>query len=93
MERTIKDQVAIVTGGASGIGLATAIRLSSEGAKVALFDTNEEGLQKAKATLVGEVIALQTDVSSEESVQASVSQVLDTFGQIEIAVNAAGIVG
>jgi len=93
MERTIKDQVAIVTGGASGIGLATAIRLSTEGAKVALFDTNEEGLQKAKATLVGEVIVLQTDVSSEESVQASVSQVLVTFGQIDIAVNAAGIVG
>ena len=93
MERTIKDQVAIVTGGASGIGLATAVRLSTEGAKVALFDTNEEGLQKAKATLVGEVIVLQTDVSSEESVQASVSQVLDTFGQIDIAVNAAGIVG
>ncbi len=93
MERTIKNQVAIVTGGASGIGLATAIRLSSEGVKVALLDTNEEGLQTAKAELSSEAISIQTDIRSEESVQAAIAQTLDTFGQIDIAVNAAGIVG
>lgn len=93
MERTIVNQVAIVTGGASGIGLATAKQLSSEGVKVALLDTNEEGLQSAKAELAGEAIAIRTDIRSEESVQAAISEVLDTFGQIDIAVNAAGIVG
>jgi len=93
MERTIENQVAIITGGASGIGLATAIRLSSEGVKIALLDTDEEGLQTAKAELVGEAITIQTDIRSEDSVQAAIAQILDTFGQIDIAVNAAGIVG
>ncbi len=93
MERTIENQVAIVTGAASGIGLATAIRLSSEGVKVALLDTNEEGLQTAKSELAGEAMTIQSDIRSEESVQAAIAQVLDTFGQIDIAVNAAGIVG
>lgn len=91
--QTIENQVAVITGGASGIGLATAKRLSSEGVKVALLDTNEEGLANAKAALVGDAIAIQTDICSEESVQAAISNVLDTFGQIDIAVNAAGIVG
>jgi len=93
MERAIKDQVAIVTGGASGIGLATASRLSSEGVKVALLDTNQEGLDKAKGELTGESLGIQTDISSETSVQAAVERVLEAFGQIDIVVNAAGIAG
>ncbi len=89
----MNGQVAIVTGGASGIGLATAKRLSSEGLKVALFDTNQEGLDKARKEIEGESLGIQVDISSETSVQAAVASVLDAFGQIDIVVNAAGIAG
>lgn len=93
MEGTFKDQVAIVTGGASGIGLATAKRLSSEGVRVALFDTNKEGLESAEKELTGETLSILADISSEASVQAGVARLIEAFGQIDIVVNAAGIAG
>ena len=76
--------VAIVTGGASGIGLATAIALSEAGATVAVLDLNPESIP---APLTGFV----ADVADRTSVQSAVDSVADRFGGIDIVVNNAGI--
>ena len=74
---------AVVTGGASGIGLATAKMLASGGANVAALDL----APRVESPLVG----IQCDVSDEESVQAAIEAVIDRFGQLDIVVNNAGI--
>jgi 2-dehydro-3-deoxy-L-rhamnonate dehydrogenase (NAD+) len=87
------NQVAIITGGASGIGFATAENLQSKGVQVALLDMNAEGLATAKEKLAGEPLTIQTDVSDEASVNAAVEQVAQQFGRIDILFNSAGIAG
>ncbi len=95
--KNFKGAVAIITGGASGIGLATAQALSSEGAHVVLADLNEQGLQQAaeqikKSGATGQVITKRTDVTSEEQVQALMQMALDTYGgHIDLVVTSAGI--
>ncbi|MFY9174054.1 MAG: 3-oxoacyl-ACP reductase FabG [Peptococcia bacterium] len=87
-------KVAIVTGAAQGIGAATAKKLASEGAKVAIVDVNQEQAQKTAATLdpTGDkVIGLACDVSNRESVAEMVAKVIDKFGKVDILVNNAGI--
>ena len=64
------NQVAIITGGASGIGFAVAENLHARGVQVALLDTNEDGLATAKEKLDGKAFTLQADVSDEASVKA-----------------------
>jgi NAD(P)-dependent dehydrogenase (short-subunit alcohol dehydrogenase family) len=88
----IKNKVAVITGGASGLGQATARHFVNLGAKVAIFDMNEEA-GKATAAELGEgnAIFCQTDVTSEESVQAAVDAIVDKFGTIHININAAGV--
>ena len=88
----IKDKVVVITGAASGLGQATARYFSGMGAKVAIFDINEEA-GKATAAELGEdnAIFCQTDVTSEESVQAAVAAVVEKFGTIHININAAGV--
>ena len=90
------DQVAIITGGASGIGAGIAERLAHEGALVALFDTNQrELLQKARA-IKGEglkVDAFVVDVTSDSQVQSAVEEVVDRHKRLDIMVNSAGVVG
>ncbi|MET3576602.1 3-hydroxyacyl-CoA dehydrogenase [Bhargavaea ullalensis] len=83
---------AIITGGASGLGEATARRVAASGGKVAIFDLNEEkGL--ALAEELGEETAffLKTDVSSEEGVQRNVAAAKDAMGGLNAVVNCAGI--
>ena len=87
------NQVAIITGGASGIGFAVAENLHSKGVQVALLDTNEEGLATAKEKLDGKTLTVQADISNEASVNAAVDQVADAFGRIDILFNSAGITG
>ena len=88
----IKDKVVVITGAASGLGQATARYFAGLGAKVAIFDVNEEA-GKATAAELGEENAIfcQTDVTSEESVLAAVNEVVEKFGTIHINVNAAGV--
>jgi NAD(P)-dependent dehydrogenase (short-subunit alcohol dehydrogenase family) len=78
------DTVAIVTGGASGIGLAAAKALAAAGATVAVLDLNLAGLP-------GELTGFVADVSDRASVQAAVAAVGERFGRIDILVNNAGI--
>ena len=88
MQRLL-DRVAVVTGGGSGIGLATARRLAAEGAKVAVADLDGE-TGKAAADEVGGLF-IQADVTSEHDVAAMYDATLGTFGRIDIAFNNAGI--
>ncbi len=88
----LKDRVAIVTGGSTGIGLAIARRLAEEGAGVVIADI--KGAPEAAAGLAGsnrQVVAIETDVSSEQSVAALVAGTLDRLGRIDILVNNAAV--
>jgi pyridoxal 4-dehydrogenase len=87
----LEDRVAIVTGAAQGIGRAIAEKLDAEGATVAVADVNAEGAEEAAAGLErGQ--AIECDVSSEESVNAMVSAVLEEHGKVDALVNNAAIV-
>lgn len=90
-----KDKVAIVTGGDSGIGLATAKRLASEGARLVLVGLNEEHLNKAvpdvKAAGAPDVWGSICNVALEEQVEATVSETLARFGRLDVVVNNAGL--
>lgn len=89
----LEGKATIVTGGASGIGLATAERLVAEGARVALVDIDGEAAERAAAELGGESIGLRADVSSEEEVAGAFAAVRERFGTIDALHNNAGIEG
>ncbi len=93
MSRSIENHVAIVTGGASGIGFATAQKLKADGARIALLDLNPQGLSEASKRLGEDVLAIETDIRSEASVNAAIAKTIDAFDQIDIVINAAGIAG
>jgi 2-hydroxycyclohexanecarboxyl-CoA dehydrogenase len=83
-----------VTGAASGIGLATAQRFARDGARVAVWDINEEGAKRAAAELVAagaKAIASRVDVSNRSQVDAGVERVHTEFGPVQILVNNAGV--
>ena len=85
---------AVVTGGVSGLGFATAQRLVSAGGKVALFDVNEDKGAAAVAELgSGNACFFKTDVSDEDAVAANVAAARDALGGLNTAVNCAGILG
>ena len=91
----LEDKVAIVTGGASGIGKAVCEGLAEVGARTIVADVDEEGAEKLAATLSerfgGRHISTRTDVSSKASVDAMIQAALDAFGTVDILVNNAGI--
>ncbi|MFE9317385.1 SDR family NAD(P)-dependent oxidoreductase [Streptomyces albidoflavus] len=89
-------RTALVTGAASGIGLATARRLGQGGARVVIADYNAEGAASAAAALTDEGIeaaAVTVDVTDPASVEAAVRFAQDTYGALHLAVNNAGIGG
>lgn len=88
------NKTVIVTGGAGGIGLATASRFASEGANIVLADINLEHLQKAAETLkldAAKIWLSQCDVSNEQQVEATVKGALEHFGYLDVVVNNAGL--
>ncbi|MGO4391304.1 SDR family NAD(P)-dependent oxidoreductase [Variovorax sp. M-6] len=89
----IKDKIVVITGGASGLGLATAAYMVKEkGARVAILDLNLEAGQQAVTELGPDnALFVQTDVSSEESVQSAIDAIMDRFGAIHVCVNGAAI--
>lgn len=87
----IKDKVAVVTGGASGLGQATVELYAELGARVAIFDTSTEQGEEIAARLGEGVVFHQVDVTSEEAVQRALDAVVEKFGALHIANNYAGI--
>lgn len=90
--------VAVITGGASGIGLATAKALYAKGASVVLADINEQGLQQASEQVrehtpnaAGKVVTVPTDVTDESQVRALMQQAFSTCGRIDLVMTSAGI--
>jgi len=88
----MQDVVAVVTGGASGLGGATAQRIVTAGGKVVIADVNA-AVGQAHADQLGDSARfVQTDVSDEAQVQAAIQTAVDTFGKLTVLVNCAGIV-
>ena len=85
----LKDRVAIITGGARGIGRAIAEAFAAEGARLALADVDRAALEAAAGDLGA--LAVPTDVSDEEAVRAMVEATVRRYGRIDILVNNAGI--
>jgi NAD(P)-dependent dehydrogenase (short-subunit alcohol dehydrogenase family) len=90
----LQGKVAVVTGGASGIGRAIAERFVAEGARVVLFDVNKELLDEVGDGLGAEVCATVTgDVTAEPDIAQLVATAVDRFGRLDIGVNSAGVGG
>lgn len=87
----IKGLTALVTGGASGLGGATAARLAAHGANVVIVDLNETTGQEHAQSLGDQVRFVRADVSNEEQMQAAIQTAVSTFGGLQVLVNCAGI--
>ncbi len=93
MTKQFAEQVALITGGASGLGLAIAQKLHAEGARVVIFDTHKKILQPACKAIGENATALQLDVTDEVQVTKTINKITKQFGRIDILVNCAGVTG
>ncbi|MGN6437962.1 MAG: SDR family NAD(P)-dependent oxidoreductase [Agriterribacter sp.] len=92
--KIFNDKVALVTGAASGIGLATAKAFAEAGASVVLADWNEKAVKAASDALAKEgfkTLSIACDVSNEEQVKAMIDKTVSTFGRLDAAFNNAGV--
>ena len=87
----LKDQVALVTGGAAGIGKATAQRFIEEGAKVVICDVNTKAGEAAVKELGPNAAFYQVNVTDRQAVQEWVDTVVEEYGRVDILVNNAGV--
>ena len=90
----LKDKVAVITGGASGMGKAEALAFAAKGAKVVIADINYDGAIKVVNEIVdngGSALALQVNMTNSTEINNMVQDILNEFGRIDILVNNAGI--
>jgi NAD(P)-dependent dehydrogenase (short-subunit alcohol dehydrogenase family) len=96
MMKRFQDQIAVITGGADGLGKGIARSIAEEGGYVVLFDRNSELLKKTveEFKLLGlQSVGYQVDISDEASVEAAIQDIEQKYDRLDIMVNAAGIVG
>ena len=96
MSERFRGSVAVITGGAGGIGRATAVRLASEGARIVAVDVSASGLAETVAAVQqagGEALAVEADVTRDADVARYVKAARDRFGRIDAFFNNAGILG
>ncbi len=93
MTISFKNQVAVVTGAASGLGLAIATKLSRSGAKLALVDKHQEKLMQVRSQFGQDCEIYTADVTREEEVRETVEKITGRFGPVDILINSAGITG
>ena len=94
MEKLLKDKVTIITGGANGLGKATALLFSEHGAKVVIVDVNQEAGDKVvtEITKAGGVASfIKTDISKSADVNKMMDNVIANYGGVDILINNAGI--
>jgi 3-oxoacyl-[acyl-carrier protein] reductase len=87
----LADRVCLITGGAAGIGRATALRFTEEGARAVICDVNEEAGKKTLSELGPDAAFYRVDVTSRQAVQEWVDDVLASFGRIDVLINNAGV--
>ena len=88
-----KGQVAIITGAASGLGVAISTKLYGEGVRLALIDKNEKQLQQVVAKSFPDSIPYALDITNESQLKLTVEKIIKEFGNIHILVNSAGMTG
>jgi 3-oxoacyl-[acyl-carrier protein] reductase len=86
-------RVALITGGASGVGTAVGRLLAASGAKVGLLDLHQDRAEDAAASAGADVLALQADVRRSSEVDAAVAALIARHGRLDVLVNAAGVAG
>ncbi len=94
--KRLQGKVAIVTGAASGISKAVALRFAAEGASVAAFDVNETGLAETVSEIQqagGQASAILVNVAESQQVQNAIQQVKNTYGKLDIVFNGVGLSG
>jgi 3-oxoacyl-[acyl-carrier protein] reductase len=89
----LKDRVALVTGGGSGIGEAICTRFDAEGASVAVLDVRADAAELTAGLLENQSLAVEADVTDSGQVNAAIEQVVAHFGKLDVLVNNAGIAG
>ena len=93
MYKGFENQVAIITGAASGLGLAIANKLSQLKVRLVLFDANKDSLSKIKPEFQDEATLSVVDVTLEDEVKKAIDGVANQYGSIDILINSAGITG
>ncbi|MEP7318180.1 MAG: SDR family NAD(P)-dependent oxidoreductase [Panacibacter sp.] len=93
MDHSFEGQVAVITGAASGLGLAIAKKLSEDGATLALLDLQTSSLESVMHSFKNEPAVFKIDVTQESEVKNVMLMIATTFGRIDILINCAGITG
>ncbi|MBL8205299.1 MAG: SDR family oxidoreductase [Blastocatellia bacterium] len=93
MNTQFRDQVAVITGGANGIGFAIAQNLAQQSAHVFLVDTQKTAVNKAARQIGPQASAIQLDVTNEVQVARTIAKIARKFGRIDILINCAGTTG
>jgi 2-dehydro-3-deoxy-L-rhamnonate dehydrogenase (NAD+) len=88
-----KNRVAVITGGASGVGLEVGTRIAAEGGKVSLWDRDAAALEKAAASIGTDVHTMPVDVTDAAKMMSAAEAVYSRFGRIDVLVASAGITG